>query len=460
MNKRHFLFLFAACVLFVFIFNPNHLYFLSDDWDSLLFSLQPSNILHSFRPLSDASLLLDYSVWGMNAGGYHLTNFILHFGCVFCVYHFSRQLLLLKFDSVSASRLSLLCSLFFLFYPFHSEAIFWIVGRGAILCTLFGLLCLTFFIKKEQSQLHYPLSIFFFALALLSYEEAWVIPFLITIIAFIYRNQTRTKRIIQASVFWFVFLMYLVGRFFFTKNIIGTPYGSERLLNFDILFLAKNFAAFVFRSFILPLQSSVLFAGVCAVVAALILILLFKSRKKLNFVLLISAAFFFLSLLPVLPLGIDTHDTESERFLYFPSVFFLLSITQLFTVIFKKKYWTIYLLLLAGLIPLLVSYESFVMSSIVSGKTISAIQKLSATDTLFCRQLPDQYKGGFIFRNGFKSMITIEKGNSIKDVEIISTSELFQPSKNYSSEEIQLSKNDSSNNAFISWTEQKVILKK
>lgn len=460
MSKKHFLFLLAACVLFVSLFNPAHLYFLSDDWDSLLFSLQPSNIFHSFRPLSDASLLLDYKLWGMNAEGFHVTNYVLHFACAFCVYHVLKELLALRYNDVLLSNLSLACSLFFLFYPFHSEAVFWIVGRGAVLCTLFGLLCLLFFIKKEENRFYYLLSLFSFALSLLSYEEAWVIPIIITVLACVFSKQNKTKRILQVSLFWFVFLLYLIGRFYFTQNLIGTPYGSERMMNFNLLFLARNFVVFVFRSFVPPLQSSIVFASACAVVALFLAIILFFNKKKINFALLISSAFFLISLIPVLPLGIDTHDTESERFLYFPSAFFVLFLAQLFVVISERKYKTIYGLLLMEIIPLWLSYDSFEKSSDVEKQTVSAIQKIRSADTLFTQQLPDQYKGAFIFRNGFTSMVKLETDNAIKHVEILSTSELFQPSKNYSLEEIQLPKNEFSNNAFISWTEQKVILKK
>ncbi|MFD2525676.1 hypothetical protein ACFSQD_07675 [Flavihumibacter stibioxidans] len=43
-------------------------------------------------------------------------------------------------------------------------------------------------------------------------------------------------------------------------------------------------------------------------------------------------ACFGLSLFPVITLGIDTHDRESERFLYLPSVFFCLLISYLMVV--------------------------------------------------------------------------------------------------------------------------------
>ena len=170
MYKRHLIYISAGCILFLIFFSPARLYFLSDDFDSILFSLHPAAIFHSFRPLSDASLYVDYSTWKMNATGFHVTNFLLHFLSTFCFYFFARKLFFLRHDVIVSNNMALAASFLFLFYPFHSEALFWIVGRGAVLCTLFGLLCFLFYLQKEKSRLYYWLSLLCFSAALLSYE--------------------------------------------------------------------------------------------------------------------------------------------------------------------------------------------------------------------------------------------------------------------------------------------------
>ncbi len=457
MSKSHFLLLLSGCVLFALIYSPAPLYFLSDDWDSLLFSLQPANIFHSFRPLSDASLYADYSVWKLNAVGFHCTNLLLHFACVFCFYFFSKTMLALFNNDGVESRSALLSSLLFLFYPFHSEALFWIVGRGAILCTLFGLLSLIFFIKKDENRFYYWLSLLFFIASLLSYEEAWVIPVLISVLSFFLKTKSRQKFILQALGFWLVFIAYLGGRFYFTQDVIGTPYGSERMMHFDVLFLCKNFAALVFRSVVPPMSSSLLFSLTCSIVALLLGGLLFINRKKTTLATYIIAVFFLLSLIPVLPLGIDTHDTESERFLYFPSAFFLLFFTHLKNLISPKQFWLPIILIIVEGIFLWVSYESFVKSSLVCRTTLSALSQIKKTDTLFCSQLPEQYKGAFIFRNGFGSAVKLLKKDSIQQVVILSRSELFHPDKNYGFV-IKVSLMQSKKNVYFEWTENKVFI--
>src|SRR5439155_23733708 len=35
-----------------------------------------------YRPVQTLSLMVDYALWGLNPFGYHLTNVLLHLGCV------------------------------------------------------------------------------------------------------------------------------------------------------------------------------------------------------------------------------------------------------------------------------------------------------------------------------------------------------------------------------------------
>ncbi len=459
MNAKHVAYLLMAFALFVFLYPPAQLYFLSDDWDSLLFSLQPARILHSYRPLSDAVLYLDYSMWKLNATGFHITNFVLHFSSVLCVYSLAKDIFHLRYDDTLSGRLALLSGILFLFYPFHSEAIFWIVGRGAMLCTLFSLLSILFFIRKDTTVWMYPLSLFCFLLALLSYEEAWILPLIIVVLIWAKPNKNKRTSYYYAAGFLFVFVLYFGARYFFTNDLIGTPYGSARMIDFDLFRWCKNAGALIARSVVAPMQSSLIFVLAVAFVFAAIVSLLFLFRKKLNAVIVVSGICFSVSLLPVIPLGIDTHDTESERFLYFPSLFLAIFFTQLIAFVFERKLWLAYLLVIMEIIILRLSYGNFSRSSKVSEATISALYQTGSADTIFCTHLPDEYKGAFIFRNGFEGAVKLIKKDSVHSVVILSRDELFHPSKNYNTEFIQPSINRK-HNLQIEWKEDKVILKR
>jgi len=385
------------------------------------------------------------------------------FMCFF-FYLFSKKLFCLRSDCTLASKLALVSSFLFLFYPFHSEALFWIVGRGAILCTLFGLLCFFFYLQKERNIVYYLLSLLFFAAALLSYEEAWIIPVIIVLLSMLYQAQSKRASILQPAIFWLIFLVYIFGRYLFTHSFIGTPYGSERMMDFNPLLLCKNFTALVFRSVVIPMQSSFVFSITCAIVAIIFFTIIILIRRKINLVVIVSIVCFLISLLPVIPLGIDTHDTESERFLYFPSLFFLIFMVQVFDLFLKKKAWLVSVVFMAEIVVLLQSYNSFALSSRICRATMTAISKEGSVDTIYCSHLPEQYKGAFIFRNGFESAVNLVKKDSIQHIVILSTSELFHPEKNYQTAINAISQNSLMNdlsdesNLFIEWTEKEVIL--
>ena len=158
----------------------------------------------------------------------------------------------------------------------------------------------------------------------------------------------------------------------------------------------------------------------------------------------------------MLPLGIDTHDTESERFLYFPSVFFLLFFTLIIGDLFSKRLWIPVILIVIEGAALRSSYNSFVKSSIVSQTTLSALTQIKRADTLFCRQLPEQYRGAFIFRNGFISALKLVKKDSVHQVIILSRSELFHPNENYGLTVKDSLPDQNKRNGYLNWTEDGV----
>ena len=111
------------------------------------------------------------------------------------------------------------------------------------------------------------------------------------------------------------------------------------------------------------------------------------------------------------------------------------------------------------IIILRLSYDNFSRSSKVSEATIAALYQTGSADTIFCTHLPNEYKGAFIFRNGFESAIRLIKKDSVQRVVILSRAELFHPYETYGTEFIHLFSNQE-RNMHIDWNEKKVILKK
>src|SRR5437588_6182731 len=59
-----------------------------------------------WRPLSDASVSLDFLLWGWNGGMFHLTNFLLHCIATCLVYFFARRIF--SFTAIAACTLAII----------------------------------------------------------------------------------------------------------------------------------------------------------------------------------------------------------------------------------------------------------------------------------------------------------------------------------------------------------------
>ncbi|MEO6869382.1 MAG: hypothetical protein ABI168_07045, partial [Ginsengibacter sp.] len=413
MKYRYPALLFASFIAFLFLYNPADLYFLSDDFDSVLKVRSTSYILHSFRPLSDLSLKVDNLLWGNNATGYFFTNILLHLLSTSVLYLFTKQLCLAVYNQIDSKRNAFFVAILFLFYPYHSEPLFWIVGRGATLCTLMALLSLFFYLKKQENIGYYFLSLLFFIAGALSYEAIWILPLIIIIISIVLaEKKMRSKEAVYILGFWCAFLIYLVIRFYLTKEIIGSPYGSAAVISSTTFFIKiKNYVALLSRSFLPPAKESFLYIIYFLGLATCLGFTFYKLIRRWNRILNISIPSFLVCLLPAISFGIDTHDTEGERFLYLPSVFLAISVVIILSTLLKNKAVPVFcILVIAEGGFLFYNYQSFKTAGSITKETVKQFSSLKNIDNLICINLPSQFRGAYIFRNGFESAIKLYAG--------------------------------------------------
>lgn len=320
----------------IIAYYPGKLFLLNDDLIHIPESIKGRVFQNNFqRPVHELSLMVDYHLWGGSIIGYHITKLLIHIACTFLVLKLSLQLYerYISMPSFDGLNFALITASVFCLYPFHSEAVLWILGRGASLACVFFLLSLVFLLSNHNPIIRLTLSLCFFAIGLFTYESVWILPVLVVFLAIADRySAIEGNRItwVQASLFMILF----TGNLFFRHHFLGRV-ASEYELNFSLASFLKplvlNYNRLLARSFLPPMNSTygfiVLYVLVLLGLTALIF-RYFRSIRKHYFLYLMIACF-GLSLLPVTTLGIDTHDRESERFLYLPSVFFCLSISCL-----------------------------------------------------------------------------------------------------------------------------------
>lgn len=130
---------------------------------------EPAGEYHSgyYRPLISLSYTLDYALWGMDPGGFRLTNVVLHLITCLVLFGFIRLLL-------PGGTGAFWAALLFGLHPANTESVAWVVSRNNILVTLFSMAALHFYVKYTQKgnrwEIH--LSLLFFAASLLCKEFA------------------------------------------------------------------------------------------------------------------------------------------------------------------------------------------------------------------------------------------------------------------------------------------------
>lgn len=144
-----------------------------DRWETFV-----GHLGHIVRPVLYATFLLDRSLYGTSASGYHLLNLLLHLGSGLLVYQ-----ILTRTMTEETRYVPSLTALLFLIHPIQTETVTYISGRASGLMAFFYLLALLFYIEAAARQragfphLSYVFgAIFSFVLALGSKETAMTFP--------------------------------------------------------------------------------------------------------------------------------------------------------------------------------------------------------------------------------------------------------------------------------------------
>ena len=130
-----------------------------------------------WHPLTWLSLMLDYEIYGLNPGGYHMTNLILHI--------LSALLLFGLFHHMTGAlwRSAFIAALFAL-HPLRVESVAWIAERKDVLSAFFWMLTLCFYVHYTEKPAiqRYLLVCLFFACSFMSKSIAVTLPVLMILL--------------------------------------------------------------------------------------------------------------------------------------------------------------------------------------------------------------------------------------------------------------------------------------
>jgi protein O-mannosyl-transferase len=143
-----------------------------------------------YQPLSWLTLGLDYTLWGMQPRGYHLTNLALHLANALLVYALACALLRRTAPHPAASEArpavaAAVAALCFAVHPLRVESVAWVTERRDVLSSLFLLLTVLAYIRMADARPRpawrwwFGVSLGCFVLSLLSKAWGMTLPFVL-----------------------------------------------------------------------------------------------------------------------------------------------------------------------------------------------------------------------------------------------------------------------------------------
>src|SRR3989304_4395481 len=204
-------------VLFLLFIVPLALYWKSigfefipswDDYEyvldnSLIRGFTPDNLraiflepyFSNYAPLHLLSYSIDYSIWGLDPRGYHLTNAVLHSVNSVLAFLVLRRLTKSDFLSIAGAAL-------FALHPVNVENVAWVAERKSLLAALFTFCSIIFYVdyREKGRTVLYGLSLLFLVLALASKAFAVMLPVLLLSYELFLSNRRRFVQLIPAFV--------------------------------------------------------------------------------------------------------------------------------------------------------------------------------------------------------------------------------------------------------------------
>lgn len=201
-----------------------------------------------FRPLALVVYHLVGKILGLNPMGFHLISIFFHSVNAILLFLLIRQL-------TDKTTLALLTSLCFAWHFAHAEAVIWISSLNELLVVTFGLLYLMgLFISGEvRKPLIYGVTLLFLTLALVSKENAIILPFLSIGLLFFGSFRKLIRR-----AFLFTFPIILTLGMILLRSFLGAAMptltsGKQGSISLSPVFVLSNYIHFLTGLFV-PLR--------------------------------------------------------------------------------------------------------------------------------------------------------------------------------------------------------------
>ena len=145
-------------------------------WPNMLAALS-SGYASNWHPLTWWSHMLDVQIYGMNAGGHHVTSLLLHLTATLLLFGFLVR-------ATGAPARSACAAALFAVHPVHVESVAWVSERKDVLSTCFWMLTLLAYLRyvRAPEARRYALVVAAFALGLMAKPMLVTLPFVLLLL--------------------------------------------------------------------------------------------------------------------------------------------------------------------------------------------------------------------------------------------------------------------------------------
>ncbi len=295
-----------------------------------------------YRPFLDLFYKIEYYFFGLQSAYYHLLNILLHIINAILLYVLLNRLL-------KRPAIAFPVAVMFLIHPIQTEAVSCVAGISNLMFAFFTLSSLLCYVHMDSSvpdnKANYCLyggSLIIFLIALLTKEQAVILPFLIVFYEWCWKPGGQTlgrHNFLKIGGFFGILVLY----FYFRKLILGSsiaPLSNDGELLLRILQI-PHVLLIDWRLLILPYdlhyyRSFDILRPLIKPIIVFILVVFQISRWIKSHpvtqqrVLLFAVGWFFITLMPVLNIVPLINEYSliftAEHFLYLPMVGFVLLI--------------------------------------------------------------------------------------------------------------------------------------
>jgi len=278
-------------------------------------------------PVTWISFFLDYEIYGMNPGGYHITNVILHIFNTLLLFVILYQITQKKWQSFFVAAL-------FSCHPIHVESIAWITERKDVLSTFFLMLFLYTYLQytKKENFVKYLTALFFFLLGLMSKPMLVTVPIVLILLDFWplsrFKKTSKLRIFLEKIPFlYFSFMVSAVTIFIQAKTGALVPLDSINLIN-RIENAVSSYIAYLVQLFlpinlvvVYPYEQYFSFWEVFTKFAIFVAIttVFYRLHRKHPY-LIVGWLWYVISLLPVIGIFQSGAQSHADRFVYIPFI--------------------------------------------------------------------------------------------------------------------------------------------